>query len=70
VTNKQFGKALGRALGRPAFLPTPGFAMKLMFGEVAEVLTTGQRVLPQRALAAGYTFKFPDIDTALRDVLK
>jgi uncharacterized protein (TIGR01777 family) len=69
VTNRDFAKALGRALHRPAFLPTPGFALKLGLGEVAEVLTAGQRVLPAKALALGYKFKFPDIDTALADVL-
>ena len=62
VTNKDFSKALGRALGRPSFLPTPGFALKLALGEVAEVITNGQRVLPKQALAAGYAFKYPEID--------
>jgi uncharacterized protein (TIGR01777 family) len=70
VTNRDFGKAFGRALHRPAFLPTPGFALRLMLGEVAELLTAGQRVLPRRAQALGYTFQFPDIDSALRDVLE
>lgn len=69
VTNKVFSKALGRALHRPAFLPIPAFALRLRFGGIAEILTTGQRVLPRRALALGYQFKFPDIDSALRDVL-
>jgi uncharacterized protein (TIGR01777 family) len=68
VTSKQFAKALGRALHRPAFLPVPAFALRLKFGEVADVLTTGQRVLPVRALALGYRFKFPDLDAALRDL--
>lgn len=70
VTNKDFGKALGHALGRPSFMPTPGFALRLMLGEVADVLVTGQRVLPKRAQALGYHFKFPDLDGALADVLK
>ena len=69
VTNRDFTKALGRALHRPAFLPIPGFALKLRMGEVAEVLTAGQRVLPAKALALGYKFKFPDIAAALADVL-
>jgi hypothetical protein len=47
----------------------PGFMLRLMLGEVASVVTTGQRVLPKQALALGYTFKFPEIDAALRDVL-
>lgn len=70
VTTKQFGKALGRALSRPAFMPIPGFALRLRFGEVAHILTTGQRVLPERALGLGYPFKFPTIDAALADILK
>ena len=70
VTSKQFGKALGRALSRPAFMPIPGFALRLRFGEVAHILTTGQRVLPERALGLGYPFKFPTIDAALADILK
>jgi len=70
VSNKEFGHALGRALGRPSFMPTPKFALRLMLGEVADVLTTGQRVLPQRPQALGYQFKFPHIDAALADVLK
>jgi uncharacterized protein (TIGR01777 family) len=69
VTNKVFSKALGRALHRPSLLPVPGFALRARFGRVAEVLTTGQRVLPQRALEIGYHFKFPDVDRALQDIL-
>ncbi len=68
VTNKAFSKALGRALHRPAFLPVPGFMLKLGLGQVAEILTTGQRVLPKRALALGYQFKFPEIDAALANL--
>jgi hypothetical protein len=69
VTNRDFSKALGRALHRPSFLRTPKFMLRLMLGQVASVITTGQRVLPRKALALGYTFRFPDVDSALRDVL-
>lgn len=69
VTNKAFAQSLGRALGRPSFMPTPTFMLRLMLGEVADVVTTGQRVMPRRPLELGYVFKFPDIDGALRDVL-
>jgi uncharacterized protein (TIGR01777 family) len=69
VTNKEFSKALGRALHRPSFLRTPKFMLRVMLGEVAGLVTTGQRVLPRKALALGYPFQFPDIDGALRDVL-
>ena len=69
VTNKGLAKALGRALHRPSFMPTPKFALRLMLGQVAGLVTTGQRVLPRRALEWGYAFKFPDIDSALKDML-
>jgi uncharacterized protein (TIGR01777 family) len=69
VTNKDFAQAVGRALGRPAFISTPAFALRMMLGEVADVVLTGQRVLPKRTLALGYTFKFPTLDKALADVL-
>ncbi len=70
VTNKQFAKALGRAMHRPAFMPLPGFALHAMLGEVAGVVLTGQRVLPREALRLGYQFQFPTIDAALADILK
>jgi uncharacterized protein (TIGR01777 family) len=70
VTNKVFSQALGRALNRPSFMWVPGFMLRLRFGEVANVISQGQRVLPKRALGLGYTFKFPTIDEALADILK
>jgi uncharacterized protein (TIGR01777 family) len=69
VTNKEFAKAFGKVLGRPAFAPTPAIALRLMLGEVAEVVTTGQRVMPRRAQALGYEFQFPTIDQALSDLI-
>jgi uncharacterized protein (TIGR01777 family) len=69
VTNKQFGKALGRALHRPSFFWTPGFMLRVFLGEVANVVVKGQRVLPKRARALGYEFKFPAIDAALVDIV-
>jgi uncharacterized protein (TIGR01777 family) len=69
VTNKNFGKALGRALGRPAFMPTPGFMLKLVMGDGAEIVLTGQKVLPKRAQEWGYSFRFPNLDGALADIL-
>ncbi|MBV9004872.1 MAG: TIGR01777 family oxidoreductase [Solirubrobacterales bacterium] len=69
VTNREFGRALGRALGRPAVLPVPGFALRLLYGEMAEVVTTGQRVLPARLGRLGYQFRHPQVEPALRDVL-
>ncbi len=69
VTNAEFSHALGRALGRPAVLPVPGFALKLLYGEMAEMVTTGARVVPARLRALGYEFRHPDVEPALRDVL-
>jgi uncharacterized protein (TIGR01777 family) len=70
ATNKDFSKALGRALGRPAVVPVPGFVLDLKFGsEFGQVLRGGQRVLPKRTEELGYEFKFPDLDQALRDLL-
>jgi uncharacterized protein (TIGR01777 family) len=70
VTSKQFAKALGKALGRPAVNPTPAFALRLLLGEVADVITTGQRVLPKRALALGYQFQYPTIEEAFAEIFK
>jgi uncharacterized protein (TIGR01777 family) len=70
VSNREFSKALGRALHRPSVLPVPAFALRLRFGQVAQVVATGQRVLPRAALGLGYPFKFPTIDAALADILK
>jgi uncharacterized protein (TIGR01777 family) len=69
VTNREFSKALGRTLHRPSFLRVPKLMLRLRFGEVADVITKGQRVMPKKALALGYNYKFPQIDGALKDVL-
>jgi uncharacterized protein (TIGR01777 family) len=68
VTNRDFAKALGAALKRPAFLPTPVFGLKLMLGEVADVVATGQRVLPKKVLALGFNFTFPTLDKCLLNI--
>ncbi len=70
VTNKDFSKALGRALNRPAVMPVPGLVLDLKFGkELGQVLRGGQRVLPKRTEELGYEFNYPDLDKALRDLL-
>ena len=69
VTNKQLAKALGKAMHRPSFAPVPGFALKLRFGEVANIVLKGQRVLPKKAQELGYRFQFPTIDLALADIV-
>jgi uncharacterized protein (TIGR01777 family) len=70
VTNREFSKALGRALKRPAVMPVPGLVLDLKFGrEFGAVLRGGQRVVPWRALDLGYEFRHPELDEALRDLL-
>jgi uncharacterized protein (TIGR01777 family) len=64
-TNRDFSKTLGRVLRRPSLLPVPGAALRLMYGEMAEIVTTGARVLPARALVLGYEFRYPKLDSAL-----
>jgi uncharacterized protein len=68
VTNRQFSRALGRALHRPALLPAPGFALRLALGEFAASILTGQRVIPARAKTMGYHFRYPEIDIAFRGI--
>ncbi|HEY3288286.1 MAG TPA: TIGR01777 family oxidoreductase [Gemmatimonadaceae bacterium] len=67
VTNAEFTRALARAVRRPALFPVPAIVLKLMFGEMAEgTLLASQRVVPRRLLAAGFEFRHPSLDTALR----
>ncbi len=68
--NADFTRALARALRRPALVPVPGVALKLLFGEMAQVLLASQRVLPRRLLEAGYRFRFPELDGALAGLLR
>ena len=69
VPNRELANALGRALHRPSFLPAPEFMLRLVLGEFADTLLTGQQVLPKRLLDAGFEFRFPAIDAALADLL-
>lgn len=69
VTNAELSRALGRVLRRPAVLPVPAFALRLLYGEMAHVVLGGQRVLPRRLLALGHTFREPELEPALRDAL-
>ncbi len=66
VTNKEFSRALGRALHRPAIAPIPAFAIRTLYGDMAEIVTEGQRAVPKRTLELGYTFKYTDLDEALK----
>ncbi len=69
VTNSRFTRELARALRRPAIFPVPRLALKILFGEMAEIIYASQRMIPEAALRAGFRFRFPEIGAALRDVL-
>lgn len=68
VTNLELARTLGRVLHRPAFVPTPAFALRLALGEMADVVLTGQRVFPEKAHALGFEFRYPQIEPALRAI--
>jgi uncharacterized protein len=70
VRNAQFTAALARTIHRPAIFPVPRFALKLMFGEMAEIVFASQRMFPKVAEAAGFQFKFVELEAALADLLK
>jgi len=71
VTNAEFTKSLGKALSRPTILPAPAFALRMVFGEMADaLLLSGARVDPVKLKASKYTFKYPQLDAALKSILK
>jgi hypothetical protein len=70
VTNAEFTRALAAALHRPAVFPVPKLALRILFGEMAEVILGSQRVLPERAQAAGFMFQYPDLAPALEGLLR
>jgi uncharacterized protein (TIGR01777 family) len=69
VTNAVFTRELGATLHRPAIFPVPAFALKMLFGEMSQILLGGQRVIPQVALRAGFQFRFADLGQALRHAI-
>jgi uncharacterized protein (TIGR01777 family) len=69
VSNRDFSRALARALRRPALVPVPAAALRMLYGGMAEMLTTGARVVPAKALVLGYEFLHPHVDEALRSAL-
>jgi len=69
VTNREFSRALGRALHRPAFAPVPAFAIRLLYGGMAKLVVEGQNALPRRTIELGYVHRHPDLDEALRSAL-
>lgn len=70
VTNREFVWSLARALHRPAFLPVPAFALRLLLGEMSEIVLASQRVLPTALVQSGYQFQFPQLDSALTGLLE
>jgi uncharacterized protein (TIGR01777 family) len=69
VRQEEVAGALGRVLHRPAAVPTPARVVRLVLGESADLLLTGQRAVPRKAEAAGYQFRFPELEPALGDAL-
>jgi uncharacterized protein (TIGR01777 family) len=69
LTNRDFGRALGGVLNRPSFAPAPGFALRLLLGEMADALLHGQRAVPRHLLDLGYVFRYPEAAAALRNLL-
>jgi NAD dependent epimerase/dehydratase family enzyme len=69
VRNREFARVLGARVGKPARLPTPGFALRLGMGVMAETIISGRRVVPRAALDLGYQFHFPDLEGALLDLV-
>lgn len=68
-TNKDFGGILGKIIGKPSFIPKPAFLMRPLLGEVSTVLFDGQRVVPAGLEAAGFMFRYPELEPALRQIL-
>jgi hypothetical protein len=66
---RELARTLGRVLHRPAVFPVPAPVLRLALGEVADVLLTGQRVLPRRTLETGFVFRHPELEGALEDLL-
>jgi hypothetical protein len=69
VRNRDFAKTLAAILHRPAFMPMPAFALKVLMGELSILLLGGQRASPSRLQAAGFTFRFTDLHAALENLL-
>ena len=70
LTNADLSRVIGRVMRRPSFLPVPAFAMRLLLGEKATLVLDGQRQMPKRLQQMGFQFRFPDVEVALRDLLK
>jgi NAD dependent epimerase/dehydratase family enzyme len=69
VTSREFGKILGKVMGRPSIIPVPGFALRMALGEVSMTALEGQRVIPKHLQELGFEFQYPDLEDALLDVV-
>jgi hypothetical protein len=69
TTNREFSRELGRVMFRPSFVPLPAFALKLAIGDAATLVLDGQRVVPQRLQQLGFSFSYPDLNSALHELL-
>jgi len=70
VTSNVFGKALAKAVNRPFWLPLPEFQLKLMFGEGAQVLTHSSAIVPTKLIESGFEFEYPEVETALKNIVE
>jgi hypothetical protein len=68
LRNAEFERAMSRALRRPAWIPAPAFAISLAVGKMSELVLKGQQVLPERLLAAGFNFRYPELPAALAQI--
>jgi uncharacterized protein (TIGR01777 family) len=69
VTNRDFGQIMGKVMGKPALVPVPRFALNIVVGEVATIVADGQRAVPEKLIDQGFTFRFAELEPALRDLL-
>ena len=69
IQNRDMARMLGRVIGRPSWIPAPGFLIKLILGEFGSVILKGQRVMPKRLLDAGFSYKYPEMEGTLRALL-
>ena len=70
VRNKDFVQALGRVLGKPSFMPLPAFMIRLLMGEFGSAILCSQRVIPQKLLTSGFSFKYPEIEAAIKSIVQ
>ena len=70
ITNDYFTEVMGKILKQPTFIPVPVFGLKLIYGEAAQILITGQKVIPQKLIGSGFRYSYPSIGRAIQDIYK